>query len=373
MPDPRLRRTMLMTPGNREDRLRKAAAYGADALVYDLEDSVPPAEKAHARRCMAAVLGAPEAPPAAGLDPGPHGVRGDREPPAGRDQRGRHPDGLERCVRINALDTPYGADDLAALPFDRIDSVMVPKVESADMLREVDARLSALHADRGRDRPIELIALIETPRGVLRALDIADAVPRTTALFFGSGDYTSALGAEVTDATLHYPRSVIAAAAAAAGMQAIDAAFFGDVRNAQATRQDALAARAMGYAGKVVFHPNQVDVVNDVFSPSPAEIARAQRLIAAYEAQLALGHGTSAVDGLFVAVDLVAPARRLLRLAETLRQRAGGRPPASTADTAASQSTASTAAGTAQPQSIGSTTASSAQPPSTARHPGSSS
>jgi citrate lyase subunit beta/citryl-CoA lyase len=310
MPDPRLRRTLLMTPGNREDRLRKAAAYAADALVYDLEDGVPPAEKAAARHRVAAALRDTTASPAESTE--------------------AH--ARERCVRINALDTPYGIDDLASLPFNLIDSIMIPKVESADMLRDIDARLTALHADRARERPIELIALIETPRGILRALEIADAVSRTTALFFGSGDYTSALGADVTETTLHYPRSIITAAAAAAGKQAIDAAFFQDVKNAQATRDDALIARALGFSGKVVFHPNQIDVVNDVFSPSPTEIENARRLLAAYEAQLARGHGTSVSAGVFVAVDLIAPAQRLLRLAEAITQRAGRAPtPASNA------------------------------------------
>jgi citrate lyase subunit beta/citryl-CoA lyase len=294
MADPRLRRTMLMTPGNREDRLRKSASYAADALVYDLEDSVPPSEKPAARQCVATAL---------------------RDLPA---------DGRERCVRINALDSGWGLDDLQALPYDRIDSIMVPKVESAAALRDVDARLTALGADRGRQRPIELIALVETPRGMLQALSIADASPRTTALFFGSGDYTSALGATVSEATLHYPRAVIAAAAAAAGLQAIDAAFFLDVKNAQATREDAQVARAFGFAGKVVFHPNQVDAVNQVFSPTCAEIERARLIVAAHEAQLRRGHGTSVTDGVFVAVDLVAPARRLLRLADLLVQRATG-------------------------------------------------
>jgi citrate lyase subunit beta/citryl-CoA lyase len=306
MPDPRLRRTLLMTPGNREDRLRKAATYAADALVYDLEDGVPPTEKAAARNCVAAVLR-------------DSAVVSAESAALSRDIDMLPRDGRERCVRINALDTPYGIDDLASLPFDLIDSIMVPKVDSADMLRDIDARLTALRADHGRARPIELIALIETPRGILRALGIADAVPRTTALFFGSGDYTSALGADVTAATLHYPRSVIAAAAAAAGIQAIDAAFFQDVKNAEATREDALIARALGFSGKVVFHPNQIDVVNNVFSPSPAEVEHARRLVAAYEAQLARGHGTGVTDGVFVAVDLIAPARRLLRLAEAVK------------------------------------------------------
>jgi citrate lyase subunit beta/citryl-CoA lyase len=291
MAEPRLRRTLLMTPGNREDRLRKAASCAADALVYDLEDGVPPAEKARARACVNAVLDAPA------------------------------DDGRERCVRINGLDTPYGLDDLQALPYHRIDSIMVPKVESADALRDIDVRLKRLRVDHGRARPVEIIALVETPRGVLKALEIADATPRTTALFFGSGDYTSALGAAVSSATLHYPRAVIAAAAAAAGLQAIDAAFFLDVKNAQATREDALEARAFGFAGKVVFHPNQIAPVNDVFSPAEAEIERARRIVAAHEEQLQRGLGTGVVDGMFVAVDLVPPARRLLRLAEMLAQR----------------------------------------------------
>jgi citrate lyase subunit beta/citryl-CoA lyase len=328
MPDPRPRRTLLMTPGNQEDRLRKAASYAADALVYDLEDSVPPGEKARARQIVAGVLGERGGAPDDGRN-----SRGGEDSPAGgqeHDSRNRRcgaakQDRRERCVRINALDTPYGLDDLDALPLDRIDSIMVPKVESADMLRDVDAYLARREAGHdghgggcGRERTIDLIALIETPRGVLRALEIADATPRTSALFFGSGDYTSALGAAVTEATLHYPRSVIAAAAAAAGLQAIDAAFFQDVKNAPATREDALIARAMGYAGKVVFHPNQVAVVNEVFSPSAAEIERARRIVAAYEEQARLGHGTGVTDGVFVAIDLVPPARRLLRLAEML-------------------------------------------------------
>ena len=274
---------MLMTPGNRPDRLAKAASYGADALVFDLEDSVPPAEKARARELVSQQL------------------------------RAMPREGYERCVRINSPDSAVGAADLAGLPLDLVDSIMVPKVESAAALVELDRRLGS--------SSVELIVMLETPRGVLNALPIVDATRRTTALFFGSGDYTSALGAGVTDAVQQYPRSVIAAAAAAGGMQAIDAAFFADVKNAEATRRDALVARELGFAGKVVFHPNQVAVANEVFSPSPAEIDRARRLVDGYCANLATGHGTGVHDGIFIAVDLVAPAERLLKMAETLAAR----------------------------------------------------
>lgn len=288
---PRLRRSLLMVPGNRLDRMRKAPAYGADCLVLDLEDSVPPPHKEQARQAVAQAL---------------------RELWGG---------GQELCVRINALASGHGEDDLAALPLDCVDSLMVPKAESAQDLHALDAILTRLEARHARARPIDLIVTLETPRGLLQALPIADASPRASALFFGSGDYTAATGAAVSAQALLYPRSVIAAAAGAARLQAIDAAYFADIRNAQATREDALAARELGFTGKVVFHPLQVPVANEAFSPTAEEIARASRLVEAYRDATAQGHGTALVDGAFVAIDLVAPAERLLERAAQVRAR----------------------------------------------------
>lgn len=287
----RLRRSMLMTPGNRPDRMRKAASYPADALVLDLEDSVPPAAKAEARQAVADAL---------------------------RELRGC---GRELCVRINSLASGFGAADLDALPLALADSLMIPKVESAAQLLELDARLQVLEREQAIAKPLELIVMLETPRGMLQALSIADATPRTTALFFGSGDYTAATGASITANSLLFPRSTVSAAAGAAGIQAIDAAYFRDVRNAQATRADALAARELGFAGKIVFHPAQVAACNEVFSPTTAEIERAGRIVAAYQQALKQGLGTALADDVFVAIDLVAPAERLLQRAALVRQR----------------------------------------------------
>jgi citrate lyase beta subunit len=167
--------------------------------------------------------------------------------------------------------------------------------------------------------PREFVVMLETPRGILQALTIAEASSRTTALFFGSGDYTAATGAAITATSLLFARSTVAAAAGAARIQAIDAAFFLDVRNAEATREDALAARELGFAGKVVFHPVQVAVANEVFSPTPAEIERADRIVTGYREALAQGHGTAVADGVFIAIDLVAPAERLLQRAAQVR------------------------------------------------------
>jgi citrate lyase subunit beta/citryl-CoA lyase len=293
----RLRRSMLMTPGNRPDRMRKAASCGADSLVFDLEDSVPPGAKEDARSTVAQVLG---------------------------ELQGC---GSELCVRINALASGFGAGDLRGLPLARIDSLMVPKVESAAELLQLHERLQVLEREQGLARPLELVVMLETPRGILQALGIAEATKRTTALFFGSGDYTAATGAAITPTSLLFARSTVAAAAGAAGIAAIDAAYFLDVRNAGATREDALAARELGFAGKVVFHPAQVPVANEVFSPTPAELQRAERVVAGYRQALAQGHGTSLVEGVFVAIDLVAPAERLLRRAALVRTRDSGANP----------------------------------------------
>ena len=284
-----VRRSMLMTPGNRPDRIMKATSLPCDSLVIDLEDSIPPAEKSAARQITCETI---------------------------QTLRRNH---QEICVRINGLDTPYGLDDLSALPLSMIDSLMIPKVESSQSLLLLEERLNSLHADRDQQYPLQLIVMLETPRGILNALSISDTLPRTKALFFGSGDYCSATGAKISANTLHFPRSVVTAAAAACTIQAIDAAFFERVKDADATQADAIIAREFGFCGKVVFHPNQIDVVNQIFSPSAEEIEAAEKLILGYQESIKKGFGTAVVDGIFVAVDLIGPAQRTLDLARHLK------------------------------------------------------
>jgi len=299
----RLRRTLLMTPGHRPERLRKAAFCDADVLVFDLEDGVPPAAKVDARRHVAEVLAQTRS------------------------------DLAERCVRVNSLRSGLLEADIAALPLHLVDSIMLAKVESAADLQAVQ-RLLDLHASgsspasraAARARPLELIATLETPRGILQALAIADACPLTSALFFGSGDYCAATGALPTEHALRFARATVAAAAGAAALQAIDAAYFQNARDAEATRADACAARELGFAGKVVFHPEQVAVVNEVFSPGAAEIERARHIVAAYRDSVARGQGTAVVDGVFVAIDIAAPAEKLLQRAAAIAARQTSHP-----------------------------------------------
>ena len=288
---PRLRRSMLITPGNRLARIAKAASLAADGIVLDIEDGVGPAEKPAARRIIAEAL--------ATLDFGRR----------------------EKLVRINAVGTAEYAADLESLDLEAIDALFVPKVESGDQLRTLSAWLDRAEAAAMREKPVEIVATIETPRGLFRALEIADASSRTTALFFGSGDYTAATGSAVTERALAMPRALIVAAAAAAGIEAIDAAEFNDVKNAEAARADARIARELGFSGKLVFHPNQLAPVNATFTPDGTEVARAERIVAAYREARAQGQGTAVVDGVFIAVDIVLMAERVLaraKLAEAI-------------------------------------------------------
>ncbi len=224
-------------------------------------------------------------------------------------------------MRINAVGSAEYAADLETLDVARIDALFVPKVESGDQLRALTRWLDQAEAAVVRERPIDIVATIETPRGLLRALEIADASPRTSALFFGSGDYTVATGARVTERTLAFPRATVAAAAAAAGLQAIDAAYFADVKDVDATRADAAVARELGFVGKLLFHPSQIAPANDIFSPTQTEIARARRIIAGYEAAKARGDGTALVDGEFIAVDIMLMAERVLALATEVERK----------------------------------------------------
>ena len=298
---PRLRRSLLITPGHQADRVAKAATLAVDGIVMDIEDGVAPADKPAARRAIVEAL--------ATLDTGHR----------------------ERIVRVNAVGTREHEADLAALEpaIGRFDTLLVPKVESADQLHTLARWLASVEKPLSprRTAPVEIIATIETPRGLLRALAIADASPRTSALFFGSGDYTAATGSTVTERSLAVPRALVAAAAAAAGIAAIDAAWFVSVKDAEATRADARIARELGFAGKLLFHPSQVAPANEVFTPTRDEVEQARRVVAAYAAARAAGRGTAMLDGTFIALDIALMAERVIRRAEMCADRTTGDSP----------------------------------------------
>ena len=242
MPNWRMRRSVMITPGHRPERLAKAVGLAADSLIFDLEDAVPATRETEARAVVAQAL---------------------TELSFGR---------RERAVRLNAIGSADFVADMAALPWASIDAVMLPKVERAEDLQKLDAALE--QAAPGRE--IAVIATLETPRGILNALQIADASPRLAAFFLGPGDYTMQTGGRITP---RVPRQMLVAAAGAVGAQALDAPYLADLRDVTATRQDAEAARELGFSGKVVFHPDQIAPVNDAFTPSAEEVAKAKRAV----------------------------------------------------------------------------------------------
>lgn len=277
----RLRRSLLITPCHRRERLEKALSLPADSLVFDLEDGVPPWRKPEARTAAAAVLRA-----------GNFGRR-------------------ERVVRINAVGSTDWTSDMQALPWDCIDAVLVPKVESPCAVRRLDHNLPA---------GVAIILSLETPRGVLNALPIADASPRCAGLFFGPGDYTVQTGGAMTAQALAVPRALIAAAAGAVGAQAIDAPYLIGLKDPAGTRADAEIARELGFSGKMVFHPEQLITINSVFTPDAAAVARAGRFVQAYRDAAQRGEAVAYVDGTFVAMDLVPAMERLIATAREAAQ-----------------------------------------------------
>ena len=288
MPAWRMRRSVMITPGHRPERLAKAVSLPADSLIFDLEDAVPPARKPEARAVVAQAL---------------------TELSFGH---------RERAVRLNGIGSADFAADVAAMPWAEIDAVMLPKVERAEDLQKLDAALD--QAAPGRE--IAVIATLETPRGILNALQIADASPRLAAFFLGPGDYTMQTGGRITPRVLEFPRQILVAAAGAVGAQALDAPYLADLRDVAATGQDAAAARELGFSGKVVFHPDQIAPVNEAFTPSVEEVAKARRYIAAFQEAAAKGENLAYVDGTFIAMDLVPNMERILALAEAARKAA---------------------------------------------------
>jgi citrate lyase beta subunit len=276
-----LRRSYLFVPANRPRMLEHAGRSEADLIVLDLEDAIPLAEKVAAREALAAGMGALQAPAARAL------------------------------LRVNADPTLQEADlALAArLP---LAGLVVPKVESpADLDRA--SRWIETRATRGSAHPLLLVALIETPRGVLSAAGLAPATSRVTALAFGAEDYRAAMQVGEADSgpLLEYARASVSTAAAAAGLDAIDSPTF-DVHDTERLRQEARRARGFGFRAKFAIHPAQVGVIHEVMSPGPEERVWAQRVLDAYDAAARDGHGSAALDGRMIDAATVQRARAVL-------------------------------------------------------------
>lgn len=274
-------RSLLFVPGIRPDRFARAFASGADAIVLDLEDAVEAGRKDEAREHVGKFV--------ASLGPGTK---------------------AQVFVRINAPVSQWIDDDVDWLRglHGFVDAVVLPKVEIAAVIEGV--------ADATRDRLV--IPLIETARGVLNVSEIVEAAgAEIPAILFGAEDLTAELGIPRTlqGDELIYARSAVVLAAATIDAEPIDAVWV-DLANADALRQDATRAKALGFRGKMAIHPDQVSVINDVFSPTADEIAAARSLIEADERARAAGEGVFRFGEQMVDAPVIKRAKRLLEAAE---------------------------------------------------------
>ena len=280
-------RSILFVPGIRQDRFAKAMNAGADAVAFDLEDSVEAGQKPQARALVSEFLATPST-------------------------------GALRLVRFNDVRTPDGDADLEAFSAtEGYDGVLLPKIDSPGAVEQV-ARAFARRSPSGVVPP--LLLLLESPRAILKAADIAAADAPVAALLLGAEDYTASLAVERTidGEELLFARAQIVLAAALVGAEAIDGVCT-DLNDADALRRDCQRSRALGFRGKMAIHPRQVDVINQAFTPAAADVDRARRIIDTYETARAAGHAVTTMDGQMVELPIVERARRTIALAERHR------------------------------------------------------
>ncbi len=290
-------RSLLFIPGNQPSMLEKGLTSHADALVPDLEDSVPLDEKESARRVTASFL--PR------LSEGVHLV----------------------IPRVNSLDSGLLQADLAAVVGSRIFGVSVGKIETFEDIRTISHVMDRLEIRAGVAKgSLKLIPWIETAKAIINVYEISLASPRVVAVAFGAEDFTNDMGIERTedDSEIAYPRDVVCVAARAADVIALDTPYF-RFRDAEGLRQDAVAGKRRGFKGKFAIHPAQIDIINETFSSSAEEIEYARRIVAAFEQAEREGRGSTSLDGKVVDVPVVKRARSLLDMAEEIEARANSK------------------------------------------------
>lgn len=284
----RPRRSVLYMPGANERALEKAKSLPADALILDLEDAVAPDAKADARKRVAAAAAS-----------GEYGYR-------------------EVTIRVNGPGTAWHADDLRAAAEAGPDAVVVPKVDSADTVREVERALEAAGAP---DRTA-IWAMVETPRAMLDARAVAAASERLTVLVMGTNDLAKELHAEHVPgrAPLLTGLSLALLAARDTGKAILDGVY-NDVKNAEGFEAECVQGRQFGFDGKTLIHPSQVEPCNRLFAPSADQIAHARKVIDAFDEATREGRGVVTVDGRMIENLHVEDARRNLAVAEAIAGR----------------------------------------------------
>jgi len=290
---PILIRTALFVPGNRPDRIEKAFSTEADVIIIDLEDAVPLSEKESSRSNV-------------------------------REKVTQFADRMI-LVRTNALGSPFINGDLDEAIVEGVNGIVLPKVEKADNIHDINKLL--LEVEKNRTLPdgsIRIFPLIESAAAVQHIYNIVSTKTKPKRIYtvmFGAADYTLDMGIEMTmeGNELFYARSRIAIACRAGGIAPpIDTPFMIDLKNTEALISDAERAKELGFQGKLVIHPKQVEPCNRIFSPAPEEVARAEKTIQAFEEAEAAGTAAIQLEGKFIDYPVVKRSKDILALATAI-------------------------------------------------------
>lgn len=281
----RPRRSMLYMPGSNTRALEKARGLPADALILDLEDAVAPDAKTEARQNIVSALAE-----------GGYGQR-------------------ELVVRVNGLDSPWGQDDIAAIAPTAAHAILIPKVESAEMVREVER----LMVGAGASETMGIMCMMETPLGILRAEEIAGASPRLSCLVMGTSDLVKDLNAKHTPerSPVLTSLSLCVLAARAHGLAVVDGVHL-DLNDAEGFEAQCRQGRELGMDGKTLIHPKTVAAANAAFGPSESDVAQAKRIIEAHAEATRAGKGVVVLDGKLIENLHVEDAQRTVALATSI-------------------------------------------------------
>lgn len=284
----RLRRTMMFVPGNNPAMVKDAGIYGADSIMFDLEDSVSMAEKDAARVLVYEAL------------------------------QSQDYGNAELVVRVNGQDTEYYPNDVKAMVKAGIDVIRLPKAESADMVKQLEADILAAEKEFGRQEgSTHLMAAIESAKGVLNAPQIAAASDRMIGIALSAEDYTTDMKTHryPDGAELEFARNMVLHAARAAGVAAFDTVFT-NMDDTEGFYRETEYIHQLGFDGKSLVNPRQIEMVNKVYEPSEKEILNAKNVINAIEEARLKGSGVISMNGQMVDRPVVLRAQRVMRLAK---------------------------------------------------------
>ena len=283
----RPRRSVLYMPGSNTRALEKAKSLPADALILDLEDAVAPNAKESARGQVCDAVNA-----------GGYGMR-------------------ELIIRVNGLATPWGYADIAAAACSGADAVLLPKVESADAIRQ----LETIMVNSGAPESMTIWAMMETPRSILNATQIAEASKRTECLVMGTSDLAKDLHCAHTRQRLPMITSlgICLLAARAANLAILDGVYL-DLNDEEGFEYACRQGAELGLDGKTLIHPKTIELANRMFSPSPIEVDWSRKIIAAHAEAAAEGKGVAVVDGMLIENLHVENAKRLVAMADAIAE-----------------------------------------------------